>query len=91
MDDCFDLPAELTVYSALDTRDALLRWLAGRDPKDQPVLDISAAAVMEIDGAGLQLLAAMANMDHSWRLVGATEAFTNACSTLGLASWSAVA
>lgn len=41
----------------------------------------------EVDGSGLQLLAALTNMDLSWRLVDASPEFSDACRTLGLTDW----
>ncbi|MDE2417130.1 MAG: hypothetical protein KGN32_04925 [Burkholderiales bacterium] len=87
MSESFDLPAELNIYSALETRDALLVWVAEQTSKNRESLEISAKNVLEVDGAGLQLLAALANMEHSWRLVEASDAFSDACRTMGLAHW----
>lgn len=83
----FELPAELTIYSALETRDALLAWATEHTAKSDQPLAVSARAVTEIDGSGLQLLAALSNMDLSWRLVETSTVFTEACHTLGLSHW----
>lgn len=83
----FELPAELTIYSALETRDALLAWLAEQTTKSGEYLEVSARDVAEVDGSGLQLLAALANGEQPWRLVEASDAFVEACRTLGLAKW----
>ena len=48
---------------------------------------ISAANVAEVDGAGLQLLAALSNMDQSWQLVEPSKVFADACRLLGLNQW----
>jgi len=83
----FDLPAELNIYGALETRDALLAWLAGQDVAvDQP-LTIHAAAVAEVDGAGLQLLTALTRLDRPWHLVNPGNALIQACTTFGLSDW----
>ena len=37
--------------------------------------------------AGLQLLAALSNMDHNWQLVGSSKNFTDACHAMGLVPW----
>jgi ABC-type transporter Mla MlaB component len=83
----FELPEEMTIYSAVETRDALLAWVTEQSAKSSKMLQVSAAKVNEIDGSGLQLLAAMANMDQSWQLVQPSTAFTDACNTLGLSAW----
>ena len=85
----FELPAELTIYSALETRDALLAWLndhTATSTSDR-VVEISAKDVVEVDGSGLQLLAALSNMDVSWRLAHTSAVFSEACRTLGLGHW----
>ena len=63
----FELPEELTIYSALETRDALLAWVTTQTDKSAKLLEVSAAKVREVDGAGLQLVAALANMDQGWQ------------------------
>jgi len=83
----FELPAELTIYSALETRDALLAWAADQTAASGSHLEVSAAQVMEVDGSGLQLLAALSNMDLSWKLVEASPVFKEACRTMGLTHW----
>jgi anti-anti-sigma regulatory factor len=82
----FSLPSELNIYSALETRDALLAWVTERASKADS-LEISAREVAEVDGSGLQLLAALSNMEHSWHLVESSEAFTEACRTMGFGHW----
>jgi ABC-type transporter Mla MlaB component len=83
----FELPAELTIYSALETRDALLAWVTEQTAQASDYLEVSAAQVSEVDGSGLQLLAALANMDLTWRLIASSSAFSEACRTLGLNAW----
>jgi anti-anti-sigma regulatory factor len=87
MGERFELPAELNIYSALETRDALLAWVAEQSPKGRDWLEISARDVAEVDGSGLQLLAALSNGEQSWRLVEASDAFAEACRTIGLTQW----
>lgn len=87
MGEIFDLPPELTIYSAQETREAMLAWVARQTAAGREVLEISASGVQEIDGAGLQLLAALANMEHGWRLVGTSHAFGSACQALGFGHW----
>ena len=83
----FELPPEMTIYSAVETRDALLAWVTEEVAKSSKLLQVSAAQVSEIDGSGLQLLAALSNMEHSWHLVQSSEAFTEACRTMGFGHW----
>jgi ABC-type transporter Mla MlaB component len=83
----FELPGELTIYSALDTRDALLAWATEQTAKPHRTLQVSASQVEEVDGSGLQLLAALTNMDLNWELVGASPKFSEACKTMGLTDW----
>lgn len=55
------LPAELTIYTAAETRSAWLGWLAGTSALDEPVCAVDASACDEVDAAGLQLLVALAH------------------------------
>lgn len=87
MNEPFELPAELTIYSALETRDALLAWVTEHTAKSDQPIAVSARGVSEVDGSGLQLLAALSSMDLTWRLVDASSVFTDACRTLGLSHW----
>ncbi|QDL53049.1 STAS domain-containing protein [Rhodoferax aquaticus] len=87
MSDRFELPSELNIYHALEARDALLAWVSERSVHGADYLQISARHVEEVDGAGLQLLASLSNTEHSWRLVETSEAFTEACKTMGFAHW----
>jgi ABC-type transporter Mla MlaB component len=87
MSDRFELPSELNIYSALESRDALLTWATEQMSKAKGYLEISARDVVEIDGAGLQLLAALSNMEQTWHLVETSEPFAEACRTLGFGDW----
>jgi ABC-type transporter Mla MlaB component len=87
MNERFELPAELNIYSALETRDALLSWVAVQAPKGQEYLEISARDVQEVDGSGLQLLAALGHGEQRWQLVEASEVFAEACRTMGFSNW----
>ena len=87
MSEPFELPAELNIYSALDTRDKLLAWVSEQSAKSADFLTVSAKEVAEIDGSGLQLLAALANMEQAWQLADPSEAFVEACQTLGFGQW----
>ena len=87
MSEKFELPAEITIYNVSPTREALLAWLQKTRPKSRKTLEISAKAVTQVDAAGLQLLASFANMQRRWKLVEASDAFTEACETMGLTRW----
>ena len=83
----FDLPADLRIYSAIETRDALLAWVAEEASAGHDYLQISARDVEEVDGSGLQLLAALSNMETPWHLVATSEPFADACRLMGFAHW----
>ena len=83
----FELPEELTIYSAVDTRDALLSWVAEQSAKSSKLLEVSAAKVREVDGSGLQLLASLSHMDQPWRLIEPSAVLLDAGQTLGLSAW----
>ena len=87
----FDLPAELTIYSSLETRDALVGWLAKQDLGTASPLLVGGSEVTDIDGAGVQLLASLAasvaQRGDTWRLVAPSEALQSACRTLGFTAW----
>jgi anti-anti-sigma regulatory factor len=51
------LPAELTIYTAGETRPQWLAWLAADDAES---LQVDASGVTEVDAAGVQLLVALA-------------------------------
>jgi len=87
MSQAFELPSELTIYSALDTRDALLAWLSATGAGDDQPLALMASRVSEVDGAGLQMLTALTRLDRPWHLVEPSAALTQACATLGLSDW----
>lgn len=87
MSEPFELPAELNIYSAMESRDALLAWVSEQASKSGDFLKISARQVEEVDGSGLQLLAALSNMEQPWQLVDASDVFVDACQTLGLGKW----
>ena len=83
----FELPEEMTIYSAVETRDALLAWLTEQSAKSAKLLEISAAKVREVDGSGLQLLASLSHIDQPWRLVNPSAALLEVGKTLGLEDW----
>lgn len=87
MGDRFELPSELNIYSALESRDALLAWASEQVTQAKDYLEVSARDVVEVDGAGLQLLAALSNMEQTWHLVETSPAFADACRTMGFGHW----
>lgn len=87
MSQAFELPAELTIYSVMETRDALLAWAEKTRSESPEPLEVNAAAVQQVDGAGLQLLASLAATDANWRLTQPSAVLTEACQTMGLARW----
>lgn len=87
MSERFELPSELNIYSALETKDVLLAWASAQTADAQEHLEVSARDVAEVDGAGLQMLAALSNMGLGWRLVETSEVFAEACRTLGFSQW----
>ncbi|MFM2051282.1 MAG: hypothetical protein RL682_1773 [Pseudomonadota bacterium] len=87
MSELYELPAELNIYSAPDTRDKLLAWASEQNLNATDFLTISARNVREVDGAGLQLLAALSNLNQPWQLTQPSEAFIEACQTIGLSHW----
>lgn len=87
MSERFELPPELNIYSAMEIRDALLAWSTAQAASVREHLEISARDVESVDGAGLQLLAALSNMERSWQLVEASDVFAEACRTMGLSRW----
>jgi len=81
----FDLPSDLRIYTAMETRDALLAWVESQPA--QEALEVSARDVQEVDGSGLQLLASLSNLGTPWRLVESSEAFDSACKLMGFSQW----
>ncbi|RUP26531.1 MAG: STAS domain-containing protein [Curvibacter sp.] len=61
MSTAFELPSELTIYTADSTRQALLGWLQARSEQAASPACLRGASVDEVDSAGLQVLAALAN------------------------------
>lgn len=87
MTERFELPAELTIYTAPQTREDLLAWLKAQDGTGAAPLKISARQVGAIDGAGLQLLAALSNMEVTWQLTDCSQTFGDTCHLMGLQRW----
>ncbi len=80
------LPAELTIYTAGETRPQWLAWLAADDAES---LRVDASAVTEVDAAGLQLVVALSRaleaQHRRLQLERPSPALRSACERLGLA------
>ena len=94
------LPAELTIYTAAETRTAWLNWLAdhaGCSPGANANANanapcaVDASSCDEIDAAGAQLLVALAHslarQQRQLQLQQASTPVRQACRDLGLAGW----
>ena len=89
------LPAELTIYTASETRAAWLAWLAAEqadnahDRRDGHCT-VHADAVDQIDAAGVQLLVALshtlARQQRKLQLLAPSAALRGACEALGAAA-----
>ncbi len=84
------LPAELTIYTAAQTREGLLDRLGADDGAADTPFVVDGSAVTEVDGAGVQLLVALSRslLAQGRRLCIAAPAQTlaSACVALGVAS-----
>lgn len=88
------LPAELTIYTAAETRSAWLTWLAdhaGGAGNADALCSADASGCDEIDAAGVQLLVALAHslaqQQRRLQLQHASTPVRQACRDLGLAAW----
>lgn len=88
------LPAELTIYTAAETRADWLNWLADRAAGTgdaDPMCAADASGCDEIDAAGAQLLVALAHslaqQQRRLQLQHASTPVRQACRDLGLAAW----
>lgn len=88
------LPSELTIYTVGETKPHWLAWLnAARDASaagaEALICQVDAAAVDEVDGAGVQLLLALSNAlasaHLSLRLTDPSGPLVAACNALGAA------
>ena len=82
------LPSELTIYTVAETRLIWLSWLAAEAGAGQnDAFAVDAAAVQEVDAAGVQLLLALQRTlvarQQALRLVGPSSALAAACQALG--------
>lgn len=86
------LPAELTIYTASDTRTAWLAWLAAErndttDSADDRPCTVHADAVDQVDAAGVQLLVALshtlARQQRRLQLLAPSAPLRDACEAMG--------
>ena len=83
----FDLPEEFSVKNAYDTLEKMRLWLSENTADAHTPLEVSAHRVMEIDGAGMQLLAGLGKSGHAWRICEPSSKFVGVCRSLGLEHW----
>ena len=83
------LPAELTIYTVGELHPQWLDWL--QKSADSSPVDVIAAAVEQVDGAGLQLLLALASAaterGRALRILDPSEVLRQGCAALGLGDW----
>lgn len=91
MNHCFELPEDFNVYHMQETLESLTLWLRHSQVQGGALIDISAAQVAEIDGTGLQLLAALRNSGYRLRITAASAKFAEACEITGNSAWLAEA
>lgn len=83
------LPAELTIYTVGELHPQWMSWLLnGAAPA---AAEVQAAAVEQVDGAGLQLLLslsrAFAERERKLHILAPSEALRAGCAALGLDDW----
>jgi len=84
------LPPELSIYTAAELHP---QWLAWAEQQSQAQADalVDAAAVDQVDGAGVQLLVALqrglAARGCALRLNTPSRPLSQACDALGLSGW----
>ncbi len=83
------LPAELTIYTVGELHPQWLAWLQ-QGAASAPA-ELQAAAVEQVDGAGLQLLLslsrALAERGRALRIHSPSEVLRSGCAALGLNAW----
>lgn len=86
----FELPEEFNVYGSHSVLEALKLWLTHCEIALDDEIEIDASKVMEIDGTGIQILAALSRSGYRWKLVEASAKFISACFVTGHQDWLAV-
>jgi ABC-type transporter Mla MlaB component len=83
------LPAELTIYTVGELHPQWLAWLGGQPAEG--AAQVHAAAVEQVDGAGLQLLLALGRgleeRGQTLRLQAPSDVLRNGGAALGLDGW----
>lgn len=84
------LPAELSIFTATETRSQWLAWLARESNALTGIAElpsVNASGVDTVDGAGVQLLLALQRTLHerglTLQLAAPSEILRNACMALG--------
>lgn len=85
------LPAELTIYTVSELRPQWLSWLAAMEAAAlADEVTVEAAAVSEVDAAGVQMLislnAKLASRHQSMRVLSPSSTLVKACAELGVAA-----
>lgn len=84
---CLVLPEELTVYHVSQLREDWLAWLA----RTASTVRVDGAGVSQVDGAGIQLLAALLRTldtrQVAWQLQAGEGALREALHIFGLDGW----
>lgn len=86
------LPAELTIFTASETRSAWVAWLAEEQQLGDAdsVCRVEAADVAEVDAAGVQLLVSLCNslsrQHRQLQLCQPSDVLRKACASLGVAT-----
>ncbi len=84
------LPPELTIYTVGELHPQWLAWLAAA-PADAPQATVNAAAVDQVDAAGLQMLLslqrALEARGQRMGVEGASPALRDGCAAIGLGDW----
>ena len=90
----FTLPEELTIYTLAEQHPLCVAWADMREPATNGDLDdivrVDAAAVAEVDAAGVQLLLSLANalalQRRTLRLDNPSPPLASACAALGVSA-----
>ena len=83
----YPLPEEFNVYRSEETLETLRAWLKHTPVPAGAHIDFSASQVMEVDGTGLQLLAAMRRSGYQVRIIDPSPKIWAALQTSGTSDW----
>ena len=96
MQNTFSLLPELTIYTLAELHPQWLGWVSGAphaggaEPNTDELFRVSAAAVTEVDAAGVQLLLALSNalaqQQRTLQLVNPSPPLSSACAALGVSA-----